>query len=256
MIDGYDAKSCNALQRPFYRPVEAAIRWCGLIAHEEEILLSIGEDGMPKAGQFPQWRCLYANTEKILDAIEHGSIPHGRDGRAVAAGELWHHVKRSRRTVRHADLREWMAKHYPDQKPDFLFDEIERSAHAAINADSFRALQADRDALKARVEKAAEEYRKLRSERDALVAECDLLRARADKMAMPGERAEATFLNIIGALLELLLGKTPAGKPHSVFESRAAIIDALLTTHADKPGISKSTLEAKFADARRRLNST
>jgi len=253
MINGYDAKSCNPLQRPFYRPVEAAIRWCGLIAHEEEILLSIGEDGMPKAGQFPQWRCLYANTEKILDAIEHGSIPHGRDGRAVAAGE---HVKKARRTVRHTDLREWMAKHYPDQKPDFLFDEIERSAHTAINADSFWALQANRDALKAQVEKALEECRKLRAERDTLVAERDLLRARADKMAVPGERAETTFLNIVGALLALLLGRTPAGKPYSVFESQAAIIDALLGAHSNKPGISKTTLEAKFADARRRLNST
>jgi len=63
-------------------------------------------------------------------------------------------------------------------------------------------------------------------------------------------------LNTVGALLELLLGKTPAGKPYSVFQSQAAIIDALLTAHANKPGISKTTLEAKFADARRRLNST
>ncbi|WP_343626049.1 hypothetical protein [Roseateles puraquae] len=69
-------------------------------------------------------------------------------------------------------------------------------------------------------------------------------------------RAEATYLNIIGALLELVLGKTPAGKPHSVFTSQAAIIDALLAHHADKPGISKTTLEGKFAEARRRLNST
>lgn len=69
-------------------------------------------------------------------------------------------------------------------------------------------------------------------------------------------RAEATYLNIIGALLELVLGKTPAGKPQSLFETQAAIIDALLAHHADKPGISKTTLEAKFADARRRLNST
>ncbi|RBL87878.1 hypothetical protein DDE05_00435 [Streptomyces cavourensis] len=35
-----------------------------------------------------------------------------------------------------------------------MFDEIERTTHTAINADSFRALQAERDALKARIEKA------------------------------------------------------------------------------------------------------
>lgn len=67
---------------------------------------------------------------------------------------------------------------------------------------------------------------------------------------------ETTYLNIIGALLEVVLGKTPAGKPQSVFESQAAIIDVLLAHHADKSGISKTTLETKFAEARRRLNST
>ena len=67
---------------------------------------------------------------------------------------------------------------------------------------------------------------------------------------------EATYLTIIGALLELILGKTPAGKPQSVFDSQAAIIDALLAHHEHKRGISKTTLEAKFAHARRRLNST
>lgn len=69
-------------------------------------------------------------------------------------------------------------------------------------------------------------------------------------------RAEATYLNIIGALLEVMLGKSPAKKPYSVFQSQAAIIDALVSHHGTKLGISKTTLEAKFADARRRLNST
>lgn len=68
-------------------------------------------------------------------------------------------------------------------------------------------------------------------------------------------RSETTYLTIIGALLALVLGKTPAGKPQSVFNSQAAIIDALLAHHANVPGISKTTLEVKFAEARRRLNS-
>lgn len=46
MIDGYDSKGCNALQRPFYRPVEAALRWCNLTQHEGTILQSIGTDNM------------------------------------------------------------------------------------------------------------------------------------------------------------------------------------------------------------------
>jgi hypothetical protein len=253
MIDGYDAKSCNALQRPFYRPVEAAIRWCNLIQHEGLILQSLGEDYIPKTGQFPQWPCLQANTEKILDAILHGEIPHGRDGKTVPASE---HVARARLTVRHTDLREWMAKYHPGSKPAFLFDEVERNAHAAINAESFRALQADRDAARSELERTRKRGAEIVAERDALRGERDSLRAIVDKMAVPGERAEGTYLNIIGALLEVVLGKTPAGKPQSVFESQAAIIDALLAHHPDKQGISKTTLEARFAEARRRLNST
>jgi len=150
-MGGYDHKSCSALEKPFYWPIEAAIRWCGLIEHEAKILAMLGGNQIPQTGQFPSWPCLKANTEKILDAIEHGDIPHGRDGRTVTADD---HVAPARRTVRHTDLREWMTKHYPDQKPVFLFDEIERKAHAAINADSFLALQVDRDALKTDLERA------------------------------------------------------------------------------------------------------
>jgi len=69
-------------------------------------------------------------------------------------------------------------------------------------------------------------------------------------------RSEATYLTIIGALVELVLSKTPAGKPQSVFDSQAAIIDALIAHNPNTHGISKTTLEGKFADARRRLNST
>jgi len=67
-------------------------------------------------------------------------------------------------------------------------------------------------------------------------------------------RAETTYQNIIGGLLGLMLGKTPAGKAQSVFESQSAIISALLAHHDGKPGISSRTLEEKFAEAKRSLN--
>lgn len=74
--------------------------------------------------------------------------------------------------------------------------------------------------------------------------------------AVLSPRAESTYLNIIGAMLELVLGKTPAGKPQSVFESQAAVIEALIVRNPNAPGISKTTLEDKFAKGRRHLNST
>lgn len=249
MSDRYNEKSCSALEKSYYRPIEAALRWCNLIQHEVEILKSTGDELYPGLSAFPQWPCLRVNAEKIYDATLNGELLHGRDGRTVSAGDQ---VAKHRLTIRHTDLKAWMAKHYPDQKPKFLFDETERITHAAINADSFRALQADRDALKLRVDNSIEAYRKLKQERDHFAAECDSLRKIKEKMAVPGERAETTYLNIIGGLLGLILGKTAANKRHSNFENQRAIIDWMLANYT-KPGISIRTLEAKFSEAKQSL---
>ena len=64
-------------------------------------------------------------------------------------------------------------------------------------------------------------------------------------------RAEHTYLNIVGGLLGLMLGKSPStGKSYSVYESQGAIIDALIAHYAGKPGLSRRTLETKFAQAK------
>lgn len=253
MNSGYDTKSCNALEKPFYRPVEAALRWCNLIAHEEMILRTVQDDPVPGPGMFPQWPCMRANAEKVLDAILNNELPYGRDGRTVQPGDQ---VAKHRLTIRHADLKDWMQRRYPDQKPAFLFDEVERTTHSAINADTFRALQADRDGLKARIDKAEEWAKTIIAEKNALLGERDSLRAMVEKMNAPGERAETTYLNIIGAMLALMLGKSPAGKPQSVFDNQAAIITTLLGHYEGKPGISARTLEEKFAAAKRSLTAT
>lgn len=71
-----------------------------------------------------------------------------------------------------------------------------------------------------------------------------------------GKREETTLLNITGALLRLLLGKSPSGKAFSVFQDQTAVIDALLAEHEGKPGIAKRTLEEKFSAAKRSLSSS
>lgn len=212
--------------------------------------MRVGDDPLPGPGMFPQWPCLRANAEKVLCAALEGDLPYGRDGRTVQPGET---VAKHRLTIRHADLKAWMLKSHPGQKPAFLFDDVERQAHAAINADTFRALQADRDALRTRVENAVEAFRKLKQEKDALELERDSLRSIADKSLTVGDRAETTYLNIIGGLLHLMTSKSAAGRAQSVFESQASIISALLAYHDGKPGISHRTLEDKFAAAKKSL---
>jgi hypothetical protein len=159
-------------------------------------------------------------------------------------------------TIRHTDLKAWMLRHYPDQKPKFLFDEVERNTHANYNAATFTALQADRDAARAELVKAAKWANETLQKQSELQHQCDLLAAMVEKMNQPNARAETTYLNIIGGLLSLMLGKSPSGAAQSVYLNQAAIISALLAHHSDKPGIADSTLENKFAEANRSIRAS
>ncbi len=198
----YNPKSCNALEKPFYTPLEAALRWCGLIAHEADILARAVGEPIPPVSAFPQWPCLRANAEKIMDAILNHELPYGRDGRSVPRGEQ---VNKARLTVRHTDLKAWMAQHYPDQTPPFLFDEIERTTHAKITVEAWQALQAERDALKARVEKAEALYRDKWSKLEAEA------KKQADEPSPQSRNADLRTITALG--YALIDGST--GQPHA-----------------------------------------
>jgi len=62
-------------------------------------------------------------------------------------------------------------------------------------------------------------------------------------------RSERTYLNIIGALLEVITGESPGMKKHSDFISQAKLIEYFC--EFEMSGLSKSTLESKFAAAKR-----
>lgn len=63
------------------------------------------------------------------------------------------------------------------------------------------------------------------------------------------QRETTTYLNIIGALLELIQAPRPGRN------SEAAVIRELLDNYSEKPGISKRTLEDKFSKAKQALHS-
>jgi hypothetical protein len=216
----YNTKSCNPLEKPYYKPIEAALRWCELINHEVAILQVVGEELLPPLGAFPQWRCLRVNAEKVYEAVINGELPYGRDGRTVSAGD---HVKKERLTIRHTDLKAWMAKYYPDQKPQFLFDDVERSTHSAINADAFRALQVDREALKARIENAEDWAKKIKAERSDLLRQIESLKKQAGAFDPLDPRERTTLLTIIAVLCkEARLDYTTAAKTAGLIQSTAA----------------------------------
>ena len=250
MIKPLENDSCEAVQAYFtvYPVSVAAALWCGIAPAEVQESLAICTT--PSRGVFkhPYIPCLEPRCRAIHDAIDKGLLPCSRENGNVVE----EHVAVERRHVSRQHLKDWIAAQFPSDKPAFLFDDIERDTHSAINKDVYQALQAERDALRARLEKAADEYRKLRAERDELITKneqlVDQLRPEKDL----GLRAETTYLNIIGGLVALFLMKTPAGKPHSVFNSQSALIDQLLANFK-KSGVTKRTLEEKFAAANKSL---
>jgi hypothetical protein len=246
----YVEGSCELSYKPFYHPIEAAIRWCGLLDYETEILHAFALAPHTLSTAFPQWPCLYLNLEKLHDAVANGELRFGSLGVPVEPGI---HVPPELLTVRYIDLKEWMTQHFPDQKPAFLFDQIERAVHPAISTDSFQVLQADRDALRVQLN-ALETIQQTEREAHAqVVTQRDrLLRAIGDGSTL-NERSLRGHECVLGAVLQVVLGRSPAGKPYSVFNSQEALVSAIVAHSGSVTGISKHSLDLKFAAAKRRL---
>ncbi|QJI37141.1 hypothetical protein [Pseudomonas sp. ADAK13] len=239
----------NPHAKIFYLPIDAALRWCNLVNYEVQIIqaaLAIPEDF---SALFSQWPCLQATTDKIYDALRNGELPYGCLGISVPRGS---YVEPCQLTIRHSDLRLWMQVYYPDQKPGFLFGS-DRVTHEKVSIGTFLALQADRDTLLRELNTLQHHLQDILVDLRAIGLERDDLKAMVKTYGQLSERSELTYQNIIGALLNLFLDHSPAGKPLSVFKNQAAIVDAVIARHNDVPGLSKRTLDEKLAAANRIL---
>lgn len=239
----------NPHTRIFYRPIDAALRWCDLIRYEAQIMQAAWSRPEELKALFPQWPGLHATTEKIYDAVRNGDLPYGCLGISVPMGT---YVEPYLLTIRHSDLRRWMQVHYPDQKPAFLF-ESGSNAHEKISLGTFLALQAERDALLRELDTLQRHYQDILVDIQTIGLERDDLKKMVRTHGQLSERSELTYQNIIGVLISLFLDHSPAGKPLSVFKNQAAIVDAVIARHKDVPGLSKRTLDEKFAAANRSL---
>ncbi|RJG05844.1 hypothetical protein D3870_07275 [Noviherbaspirillum cavernae] len=181
------------LDEPNYRPIEAAIRWGGLIAEEAEILAVVDSHGIPwpDATEFPQWACVQALAERLWDAIIYDRLPAwwiARSGRKMQAVESLPRAAPGLK-IFHRDLKEWMIRRYPSQRPAFLFDEIERTEHAHVDAPKLQAVQAERDALQAQLNETDTMLQVTRQSLADVMAERDALHAQI--VAMAAERDAA-----------------------------------------------------------------
>jgi hypothetical protein len=204
-----------SLVKANYRPIEAALRWSGLWAQEHQILEVMAAREMPNPSEFPEWPSLLLHAERICDAIINKDLSCGINVLA----------SKPQPSIRHVDLRAWMERFYPEERPAFLFERIHLSAMTPIEAERQRSPGAGADASP-----------------DGAVSTNPL-----------SLRAETTYLNIIGAMLELTLGRTLQGQPVSIYRTQEALIAALVESNGTKLGIAQRTLERKFAEAKRRL---
>jgi hypothetical protein len=256
----WEEDNCAAMRAQYavYSVPHASALWCGVPPEQvNDIVREATQTSQSGPGRsiwfHPQVPCLEVRSRAITEAIEMGVLPHGReDGSPVAPDD---HVKYERRHVLGRDLRAWIEKKFPNEKPAFLFDEIERHSHTSISTEAYNALLADNKALKLRIKTKEDDHKKILNEKNDLEQLNQSLEAAIAKMGNPSERAESTYLNIIGAMLELFLSESPGGQAHSIFSNQSAVIQALLGYHEGKQGISARTLEEKFAAAKRSLNS-
>lgn len=219
----------------FYRPIEAAIRWSQLTELEPLILAALGERGWPASHEFPQWPALHLNTERILDAMRHGELAYGARGMTTNDPST---LDGPALTVRHVDLKEWISRVYPEEKPAFLFERRRRQRRhrPATSWEIMPASQTELEAVTSRWHGAERQQR-----------------GNIDDATL-SDRAERTYLNIIGGLLSLLLGESPSGQPYSSFRTQDAVISALVAHHGKSMGIAERTLQMKFARAKRLLS--
>ncbi|MCL2892105.1 hypothetical protein [Brenneria tiliae] len=246
----YNLSPCAKI---FYRPIEASIRWSGLVQFEAQIVKELGNDIL----LFPpalakKWPTLSLNTERIIDALLNGELRYSKQG--IACKEPMQ-LNDSRLTIRHIDLKNWMMTYYPHEKPDFLFNPLEQKLYSSVTVDTVQILLAELETTRIKSKMLQEQLTSIQQEYHLLNEKYAML-TKLNSSAISSERSENTYLIIIGALLSLLCGQSPSGKAYSVFKTQEAIISALIAYYGEKRGISKSTLESKFAEARRRLNYT
>lgn len=219
----------------YYSPIEAAIRWSNVLEHEASILSTVALETVTKADALSAWPMVGLNIERLFDALRNGDLPFGKAGITSNDSAL---LDTPHLTIRHIDLKRWMTHAYPDQKPGFLFDQWEQQWHPMIDLGTVQALVLQIKSIRGQLG-CGSETKQPRS------VEC--------KPQLPS-RAETTYLNIIGGLLTLLLGKSPGGVRYSSFNTQEAVISALIAHHSGRPGITERTLWAKFAEAKRQIS--
>ncbi|HDS1738593.1 hypothetical protein NPS49_10070 [Pseudomonas putida] len=235
-----------------YHPIDAAILWCELTDHSAEILrVEISHSG-ELLKHFPQWPSLHYYLERLYDAIASGELPATFLGGPITPNDQAERVYWS---IRRTDLRAWSALNHPEDKPEFLFPK--NTVHLeCVNLNVFMAVQAERDFYAREYEKMHQAFDSLAEEMAAYKEQEHELAAQLEIIGPASEASTKVHHTIIGALLAIMLEKSKSGQPRSIYKTQAAVVDAITTLFPGVAGLSKRTLDRKFAQARRLFDQT
>src|SRR3546814_19190389 len=109
----------------------------------------------------------------------------------------------------------------------------------------------ERQAMKAELEQCRRQMHALREQHESFLKQSVVISACSHGNI--SDRAATTYLNIIGGMLTLMLGPSPAGKASSSFRTQESVVSALVAYHQCALGIPERTLHAKFASANPQL---
>lgn len=258
MTKPWEEDNCESLRTHYqvFSVPEAAARWCGV---PESELKQVVEEVKPLSHSgfgrgvwaHPTVPCIEPRSRAIAEAIESGELPHGReDGQTLQDGDS---AAAERRAVLGKDLKAWMEKAFPNQKPAFLFDDIEQASHSSITVDSYRVLKAENDAIKLRLKNAEIEYKKLREKSKALKAQLQKQQAETASREAASPRSEASYQRIIAALLSVIEGDLPDVDKHPSIKNVSQLVNLLEEHYQGYEGLSKRNLAEKFPASKRRL---
>jgi hypothetical protein len=251
MKSWYNKNDCEHLRayHAYYPVPAAAMLWCGVPPDDvqEELNRITPHSHIRGVFTHPFIPCFEVRCKIIHDAIESRALPASRENGKVTD----EHIAPERRHVSREHLKAWIAKEYPADKPAFLFDEFERKTHATFTTESVHALQVDRDAARAELERVKADARKLRGDAEAtgyqitaMEKQIAELQARLKAADLPDERSKRTYQNIIAALLDYVAGNLPNVDRHPSFESEANLSTRLMSIIEVTADFQKATCRA------------
>ncbi len=191
-------------------------------------------------------------TQKLQTAVQTGSLTAEVESRNI--DDI---IQPETTYVEALTLAEWFEARGVDLgdafHTDYLAEEatIARSVAEGVAAQRYR----HNNKIKLTESELKESAEKIFLSHEVLTLKEKLAAFKAPKKhrAPISEKQRSAYLNIIGALLGLLMGKSPSGKPYSEFQNQQAIIDSVHANFGEAPGLSERNLQDKFALSKRVL---